>query len=145
MQLICKHFRDLTLPQLYAIMKLRVDVFVVEQKIICSELDDKDQDAWHVFLQDEDGVVAYARVLDKGVAFADVAIGRVVCVKRRQGYAQRVLRACIEVAKREYSATTICLHAQTYAVGLYQKVGFTVVSDKFEEDGIPHVEMLLTL
>lgn len=145
MQLIIKSFTQLTNQELYAILKARTEIFVVEQNCVYCDMDDKDQGAWHVFLWDEDGIVAYARVLDKGVAFDEVAIGRMICTKRRHGYAQQVLNACFTVAKEKYNADVIRIHAQKYVRSLYEKVGFVVDSEPFLEDGIPHIEMIKRL
>ena len=92
MELIIKKFDELTVNELYDILKLRVDVFVVEQECPYPEIDNKDQNAYHIWLKDEDGIAAYVRVLDKGVSFEDAAIGRVISAKRRKGYGTQHLR-----------------------------------------------------
>ena len=135
-------FDELSAAALYEILRLRVDVFVVEQNCAYRELDDLDQTALHVCLFDEDGLAAYLRVLapvKTGVA----AIGRVGSVKRRRGYAAAVLEAGIRAARERFGAKQIRLEAQTYAVSLYEKQGFRTVSAPFLLDGIEHVEMLL--
>lgn len=85
MELFVKHFSELTAQELYEIYRLRVSVFVVEQKCCYQEVDDADKDAYHVWLRDEDGIEAYARVLPRGATFPEVSIGRVIAVKRRCG------------------------------------------------------------
>ena len=85
MELFVKHFSELTAQELYEIYKLRVSVFVVEQKCCYQEVDDADENAYHVWLRDEDGIEAYARVLPRGATFPEVSIGRVIAVKRRCG------------------------------------------------------------
>ena len=87
-----KRFYELTVEELYDILKLRVNVFVVEQNCPYRELDDLDQKAVHVWLEDEDGIVAYLRVMDKGVESEYVSIGRVVTSNRNMGYGSLVLR-----------------------------------------------------
>ena len=143
MQLYRKRFQELTTEELYGILKLRVDVFVVEQNCPYRELDDRDQDAVHVWLQDEDGILAYLRVMDRGIENESVSIGRVIAVKRRQGLGSQVLSEGIRAAKDFFHADTIYLEAQVYAKGLYEKQGFRQISEEFLLDGIPHVRMFL--
>ena len=145
MELAVKRFEELTNNELYDILKLRVNTFVVEQHCPYPELDDKDQDALHVFLRDEEGIQAYLRVMDKGVSSEQVSIGRVVAVTRRKGYGSRVLEEGMSVAAEYFQADKIYLEAQTYARGLYEKHGFRQISEVFLEDGIPHIKMLAEL
>lgn len=144
MTLSVKRFYELTNDELYAVLKLRVDVFVVEQKCAYPDLDGKDPDALHVFLSDADGIAAYLRVLPEGAQFADaVGIGRVIAARRGLGLGARVLAAGIEAARRELGAQRIRIEAQSYAQGFYEKAGFVRCTDEFDEDGIPHVGMVL--
>lgn len=89
MELFVKHFSELTAQELYEIYRLRVSVFVVEQKCCYQEVDDADKDAYHVWLRDEDGIAAYARVLPRGATFPAVSIGRVIAVRRRCGLGKK--------------------------------------------------------
>ena len=109
------------------------------------ELDGHDKDAYHVWLQDETGIQAYLRVLDKGVTMDEVAIGRVVTRQRRIGLGTKILNIGIEVAKDKFAAKKIMLEAQVYAKSLYEKAGFRQVGEEFLEDGIPHIPMLLEI
>lgn len=143
MELCVKRFDQLTLDELYDIMELRVAVFVVEQTCPYPEIDGRDRGAYHVFLRDEAGIQAYLRVLDRGVSFPEVSIGRVIAVKRRQGLGTEILRAGIRTAVEKFGADAIRIEAQTYARSLYEKQGFRQVSEEFLEDGIPHIQMLL--
>ena len=143
--LCVKHFSELTTEELYAILRLRVSVFVVEQNCPYMELDNLDQDAVHVWLQDENGLQAYLRVLDRGVEGEYVAIGRVIAVERRRGLGSRILKEGIKAAKDVFGADKIYVEAQTYVKGLYEKQGFQPVSAEFLLDGIPHVRMILEL
>ena len=143
MELCVKRFDQLTLDELYDIMELRVAVFVVEQTCPYPEIDGRDKGAYHVFLRDEGGIQAYLRVLDRGVSFPEVSIGRVIAVKRRQGLGTEILRAGIRTAVEKFGADAIRIEAQTYARSLYEKQGFRQVSEEFLEDGIPHIQMLL--
>ena len=143
MELIIKKFNELTPEELYDILKLRVDVFVVEQNCPYPEIDGKDKEAYHVWLKDEDGIAAYLRVLDKGVSFDDASVGRVISSRRRKGYGTVVLNEGIKVAKEKFGADRITIEAQVYARKFYENVGFRQVSEEFLEDGIPHVLMTL--
>ena len=143
MELVVKRFEELSVEELYDILKIRVEVFVVEQQCIYQELDEKDKQSYHVFYKENGKIQAYLRVIDKGVSFDEVSIGRVISVKRRCGIGSKLLAQGIKVAKERMNATSIRIEAQTYARKLYEKQGFIQVSEEFLEDGIPHIEMLL--
>ena len=145
MNLYVKRFDELTTDELYEILRLRVNVFVVEQNCPYAELDDCDQDALHVWLEDEEGIQAYLRILDRGVKGEWVSSGRVIAVKRRAGLGTAVLQAGIEAARERFGAEHIYVEAQCYARSLYEKQGFYPISVEFLEDGIPHIKMLLDL
>ena len=143
MNLYKKRFHELTTEELYQILKLRVSVFVVEQNCPYMELDDLDQNAIHVWLEDEEGKIqAYLRVMDKGAESEFVSIGRVLAVKHRCGAGSRILTEGIRAAQEFFSAERIYLEAQVYARGLYEKQGFRQISEEFSLDGIPHIKML---
>lgn len=141
MELICKHFTQLTRDELFQIYKLRVAVFIVEQQCAYPEIDDADQVAWHLWLQDGDGIAAYLRVLPPGATFDTASIGRVIAVKRRQGLGSRIVAEGIRAARERFGAQTITIEAQTYARALYERAGFVQTSEEFLEDGIPHIRM----
>ena len=143
MELVVKRFEELSVEELYDILKIRVEVFVVEQQCIYQELDEKDKQSYHVFYKENGKIQAYLRVIDKGVSFDEVSIGRVISVKRRCGLASKLLAEGIKVAKEKMKETSIRIEAPTYARKLYEKQGFIQVSEEFLEDGIPHIEMLL--
>lgn len=143
MEFIIKRFEELTLYELYEILKVRVSVFVVEQECTYQEVDEKDKKAYHVFIKDNEVIKAYLRVLDKGISFDEVSIGRVLTTERGIGLGDKILEKGIEVAKEKMNADKIRIEAQCYAKGFYERFGFEQVSDEFLEDGIPHIEMLL--
>jgi len=145
MELFVKKFDELSTADLYEIIQLRESVFVVEQNCVYLDADGKDTGALHVFLRDEDGIEAYLRVLDRGVSFPEVAIGRVISKKRRCGLGSELLRSGIKAAKERFGADRIVVEAQTYAKPFYEKQGFVQVSDEFLEDGIPHIKMILEI
>ncbi len=145
MELKIKHFSELTTNELYRIIQARIAIFVIEQTCPYQELDNKDLDAWHVWYEDEDGIAAYCRVLDKGVSYENEgSIGRVITVKRGCGLGYKVMMEAIRVAEEKYSQTSLRISAQQYAQGFYEKCGFVRVSESYLEDDIPHVQMLRT-
>ena len=143
MKLYRKRFAELTTDELYRLLQLRVSVFVVEQNCPYMELDGLDRNAIHVWLEDEGEILAYLRVMDKGVESEYVSIGRLVAVKRRCGLGSRILAEGIRAAREFFRADNIYLEAQVYARGLYEKRGFRRISEEFLLDGIPHIKMLL--
>lgn len=142
MELKIKHFSELSAQELFAIYKLRVSVFVVEQNCTYQEVDDADEHAYHVWFEDEDGIEAYLRVVEPGVVFPECAIGRVIAVKRRCGLGTKIVSAGLRAAQERYGAEAVCIEAQTYARKLYEGLGFVQTSEEFLEDGIPHIGML---
>jgi len=147
MEITIKHFNELTNKELYEILRARAEVFVVEQTCPYQDLDEKDFFAYHVFLSDGGGIKAYVRVLDRGVSFAEVSIGRVITTERKKGYGAIIMKEGIRVAREKFGADKIHIGAQVQAKGFYEKLGFKRIPYKSEylEDGIPHVEMLLEL
>ncbi len=128
MELMIKHFTELSTDELYDIIQARVDIFVVEQKCPYRELDDKD---------------AYLRTLDKGVAFEEASVGRIITVRRGQGYGAVIMREGIKFALEKYNTNKLKIMAQHYAKGFYEKFGFVQCSDPFDDDGIEHIDMIL--
>ena len=117
MDLHVKQFSELTTEELYRLLRLRVSVFVVEQNCPYMELDYRDQDALHVWFEDQDGIRAYLRILDAGAVSEYVTIGRVIAVKRRYGMGSRILSEGIRIAKEALGAEKIYVEAQVYAKG----------------------------
>ena len=146
MQVCIKHYNDLSTDELYRILRLRVEVFVVEQRCPYQELDGRDTDAYHVFILDEKGeCMGCLRVFMKDGTTAQ--IGRVVTSRksRSMGLGAMLMEQGVYIAKDILKASSVYLEAQTYAVGFYKKSGFKVCSEEFLEDGIPHVGMILYL
>ena len=141
MEVFVKRFYELSCDELYEIMKVRVNVFVVEQKCPYPELDDIDKRAYHVYIKDKEEIVAYLRVFDEN----EIRLGRVLSTRRRQGLGTKVLEEGIKVAKEKLNANQIVIEAQVYAKELYEKLGFVQISDEFLEDGIPHIKMELEI
>lgn len=144
MELTIKHFDELSAQELFEIYRSRVSVFVVEQNCPYQEVDEADRHAYHITLREDGELVAYLRVVEQNVLREEVTIGRVLSLKRRKGYASRLLSEGIRVAEECLHADKIVIEAQVYAMPLYKKAGFVPVSEEFLEDGIPHVRMLRT-
>lgn len=142
MQVKLKSFDDLTSREVYEILRLRVDVFVVEQACPYPEIDGKDYDAIHIYLENQGQILAYARVYEEE---GQVHLGRVIAKERRKGHATLILKEAIRAAREKYQARKIHIEAQTYAKKLYEKVGFEEDSEAFLLDGIEHVKMVLDL
>ena len=145
MKLFIKHFDELSNKELLDIIRLRISVFVVEQKCAYQEVDEYDDKAIHLYLKDNDEIVAYARVLPKGCTYDEVSIGRVISIRRKMGLGTRIVKEAIEIARKEFDASKIKIGAQVYVKKMYEDCGFVGISDEYLEDGIPHEDMLLTL
>lgn len=143
MEFVIKKYEELTLDELYEILKARVNVFVVEQNCPYPELDDKDKRAYHVCLNENGIIKAYLRVLDAGVSYEEASIGRVLTTERGKGYGDMIFAKGIEIAREKFNAEKIRIGAQLYAKGFYERFGFRQISDKYLEDGIYHIEMIL--
>ena len=140
-EITVKPFAQLSNEELYAILKARVNVFVVEQECPYPELDGKDQEAVHFFLPDEAGtVLAYLRVYENEAGA--MQIGRVLTTVRGASYGRRLLHRAVAYLEETAPGKPVVLEAQTYAIGFYEKEGFVVSSEEFLEDGIPHVKMV---
>ena len=142
MEFVIKQFYELTLDELYKILKVRTSIFVVEQNCPYQELDDLDQNSYHIYLEEDNQIIAYARVIPKDNPFHEVSIGRVLVTNRRHGYGTKIVQKAIEVAKEKYHAEKIVIEAQTYVKKMYENVGFKQISMPFLEDGIEHVKMI---
>ena len=146
MDIIIKKFDELTLNELYKIMQLRSQVFVVEQNCIYQDLDDIDKISYHLFIKgNNDMIKAYLRIFEKDKDTAQ--IGRVVTdeKERKKGYATKLMEKGIQLIKNEMKKNKVYLEGQVYCKDLYLKLGFEIISDEFLEDGIPHIKMELKI
>lgn len=143
-QWICKYFNDLSVTELYAIIRLRNEVFVVEQNCVFQDADNKDQHCFHLmgFINHE--LVAYTRLLDKGVAYDYVSIGRVVTNPnyRNKGAGKLLMQQSIEQCYALFGQQAIKIGAQLYLKKFYENFGFVQSSNVYDEDGIDHIEMI---
>ncbi|MBO5603836.1 MAG: GNAT family N-acetyltransferase [Acidaminococcaceae bacterium] len=143
MQVKSKFFSELTTTELYEILKAREEIFVVEQNCVYQDLDNKDYDSLHVFYEEDGIVTAYMRAFFKDDT--TVQMGRVLSLRHGAGLGGRLLREGIIQIKDKMNPKRIYIEAQCYATGYYEREGFSVCSDEFLEDGIPHVQMILEL
>lgn len=140
-----KHFSELTTDELYDILQLRSEVFVVEQNCVYNDLDSHDKEAIHQFLRKDGVMVACSRLLKPGSRFNDYSIGRVVVKESERGTGIGI--EMMEEAKayilKEWKADKIKISAQKYLQKFYEDLGFVVITEEYLEDGIPHFGMLL--
>lgn len=139
MDFIVKSFSELSLVELYEIIKSRSQIFLLEQNIICQDLDDVDYSSIHCFFFDGKRVTAYLRAfcLEKDV----VTIGRVLTLEHGKGLGSELMEKSIEEIKKRFECKKISIHAQKQAVAFYEKIGFHISSDEFLEEGVIHVTM----
>jgi ElaA protein len=142
-----KTFHQLAGSQLFDVLQLRVNVFVVEQQCAYPELDEKDRyaETRHLIGCHERGqLIAYARILPPGLSFPEVGIGRLVVKKeaRRQGFGHELLRTALENIHYVWPGRAVRLAAQEYLQGFYEHHGFARMSNRYLEDGIPHIDMV---
>ena len=139
-----KRFEELATTELYEILRVRAEVFVVEQTCIYQDLDEKDKRAYHLYCEENGKVKAYLRILDKGVSYSEISIGRVLTTEnnRRKGLAREMMEKAIDFIKKDLGENCIRISGQLYLQAFYESLGFQTVSEVYLEDDIPHVEML---
>ena len=143
-----KTFEQLTTDELYELLRVRSEDFVVEQNCVYQDLDYDDQKSIHLWLTvdsanspSNEKVVALARVCPAGTHMKEISIGRVITTERGKGYGKQIMLHAIDIAVEHFGATLIDIEAQEYAKGFYEGVGFKQSSDTFMLDGIPHIKM----
>ena len=139
-----KHFYELSHDELYDILQLRSEIFVVEQQCIYNDLDGLDKEAVHQFFKKEGKIIACSRLLHPGTRFPEFSIGRVVVKhsERNTGLGKAMMEEAKNFMTNEWKATRIKISAQKYLQKFYENLGFQVVTAEYPEDGIPHVGML---
>jgi len=140
---IIKSFEELNKAELYQIVQLRIAVFIIEQDCPYPDLDDMDQDAQHLWIEDAGEIVCYLRVNPAGSRFLEPSLGRIVTKKshRNRGYAEMLIKRAIDLVC-EKESRAIRISAQCYLEKYYEKFGFIKASEEYLEDNIPHIEML---
>lgn len=139
-----KKFSDLTIDQLYEIFKIRAEIFVVEQNCAYQDVDSRDKGAYHLFLENNNEIIAYLRILPKGISYEEVSIGRVLTKEsyRKRGLSRDLMDKAIAFVIDTLGEKEIRISAQVYLQEFYKSFGFKTVSDIYLEDGIEHIEML---
>lgn len=145
MQWTLKQYDELTTDELYAILQLRNEVFVVEQNCPYQDLDNKDQASWHFMGWQDHILLAYTRLLPPGLAFKEPSIGRVVTAPsiRRTGIGRILMQKSIAHCHQLFGNTSIQIGAQQYLESFYTSLGFEISGSSYLEDGIPHIHMVL--
>jgi ElaA protein len=145
MQWICRKFDELNPTELYALLRLRSEVFVVEQNCVFLDMDNKDQPCHHIMGWQDNELLACARIMAPGISFVESSIGRIVTslAARRKGLGKELVQRSIELLYTLHGKTVIRIGAQYYLRGFYESFGFHETGAVYLEDGIEHIEMLL--
>lgn len=140
-----KSFEELTATELYAILQLRCEVFVVEQNCVYLDIDGKDKKSLHLMAWQGDELAAYTRLVPAGVSFTEASIGRVITSPKYRGLGIGItlMQKSIRHTLESYTTNKIRIGAQLYLKKFYEGFGFVARGEEFLEDGIPHIEMLL--
>lgn len=140
-----KAFEKLSTKELHDILRLRSQIFVVEQDCIYEDVDGKDGKALHIIGTKEGEIVAYARIFKSGDYFEEAAIGRVAVKKleRKYGYGKQIMKASIAAVRNHFKESVMRVSAQLYLERFYHSLGFEQVAEGYLEDGIPHIGMVL--
>ena len=140
-----KHFSELSALEWYALSKIRMEVFIIEQDCHYLDLDDNDLDAYHIYATEDDQVIAYARLLAKGVSYPQVSIGRVLVAESARGrnLGHQLMNETIQFSNTVFDPNDIKISAQQHLTKFYEEHQFKVITEMYLEDDIPHVGMLL--
>lgn len=144
MNILVMTFRELDLNELYGLLQLRAEVFVVEQNCAYQDIDGKDKSALHILGYENDKLVAYARCFPPEFYFKEAAIGRVLIRKnsRNKAFGHEIIKASINAIEDVYHTKRIKLSAQQYLTDFYESHGFMKIGEGYLEDGIPHIAMI---
>jgi ElaA protein len=139
-----KYFNELTVTELYSILRLRSEVFVVEQNCVYQDIDNKDLKCYHLMLFKDNQLAAYARLVPPGLSFNEMSIGRVLSNPkyRGTGAGRTLMKLAIEKCQQVFGEGAIKIGAQAYLLNFYSSLGFITVSQPYDEDGIPHIDMI---
>ena len=141
---VVKKFSELSIEELYQILRLRSEVFVVEQDCVYQDLDNKDQISVHIFIKEKNEIVAYTRIFKSGDYYKNPSIGRVVVTKKKRGkeLGKKIMISSIDYIKENLKGDKIELSAQKYLDKFYKDLGFYKIGEDYLEDGIPHQRMI---
>lgn len=139
-----KTFEELTTTELYEILQLRAEVFVVEQDCPYNDIDGKDMKCGHLWAVLDDKVIAFTRIVPQGISYKEASIGRVATHKdyRHLKLGHQLMSHSLEIIENVYGTSSVRISAQSYLKNFYEKCGFQQVSEEYLEDDIPHIEML---
>ncbi|WP_434980412.1 GNAT family N-acetyltransferase [Daejeonia sp. YH14] len=140
-----KNFAELTVPELYAIMKARIDVFVVEQECPYPDADQYDQKAIHLWAENKKGeVMAYCRIFGQNIKYRETSVGRVLTTSgcRGKNTGRQLMKFALETIENRFRTRNVRISAQDYLLEFYKSFGFEDTGKKYWEDQIPHTEML---
>jgi ElaA protein len=139
-----KKFEELKVEEIYEILKIRNEVFIVEQQCAYQDCDGKDENSYHLYIQDNSKIIAYLRILKKGVSYDEISIGRVLVHKnyRGKGISREMMLKAINFIELNLNEKEIKIQAQSYLVNFYKSLGFKETSNEYLEDNIPHINML---
>ena len=147
MDIVIKYFHELTTQELYNILQLRSEVFVVEQNCIYQDIDGKDQKAAHIFIEQNKDILAYSRIFDESEYFENPSIGRVVVKKEKRGkeLGKKIMIEGAKYIKATFTNKKIEISAQKYLKDFYSELGYKFTGNEYLEDGIPHIRMIKQL
>ena len=147
MEINTYRYNELTTNQLYSILKLRAEVFVVEQNCAYQDLDNKDNKALHLIGEINNEIIAYTRIFKKGDYFTNSSIGRVLVKKefRKKELGKAIMEKSIEIIKKNTKEEKIEISAQKYLTKFYKDLGFKKTGKEYLEDNIPHIKMMLKI
>lgn len=144
LEIYVKKYNELTIDELYSLLQLRSEVFIIEQDCVYQDIDGKDQISLHVIGKNNTTIVAYTRLFKQGDYFNEASIGRVVVDKnvRHLKYGSSIMKASINAIKNHFGTSEIKISAQLYLKDFYNSFGFKSIGDSYLEDGIPHIRMI---
>lgn len=139
MKLFIKRFDQLNINELYEILKVRQDIFILEQQCLYPDIDFIDKKSLHIFYQEKGKIIAYLRIFERDTNTCQ--FGRIISLNRRQGFGTSLINESLQWLKQQKKYTKVYIEAQKYAIEFYEKLGFYAISNVFLEDGIEHVKM----
>lgn len=145
MEIIIKKFDELKSVELYEILKVRAEVFIMEQKILYNDMDNKDYKSYHLMLKENGKLIGYLRIIEPGISYKSISIGRVLVLKpeRKRQLGRKILEEAIRYIKNDLKEQDIIISAQFYLKNFYESLGFQAITDMYIEEGIEHIKMKL--
>ena len=144
-QWTCKHYDELSKEEFHQILKVREDVFIIEQDCVYQDIDHKDIHSYHLCVYDQNELIAYSRILPQGISYENyISIGRGLSTLpyRKTGAGRFLMQKSMEMSQEIFPDSPIKISAQEYLIAFYQSFGFIHTGKEYMEDNIPHVEMI---